>query len=113
MSIDSANTWVLQGVNMGSNQAQVLKHEQGHYNIAGIAARDVDTALKQQRNADQGDLATDAATTADGIIASGQTEEDTYDGDPVDGGTDHGNDATQQARWNGLISHAESLADLP
>ena len=113
VSIDSTNTWVLQGVNTGSNQVQILKHEQGHYNIAGITARDVEAALKQQRNADQGDLATDAATTADGIIASGQTEEDTYDGDPVDGGTDHGNDATQQARWNGLISHAKSLADLP
>lgn len=64
------------------------------------------------RNADQSDLSSDAASTADGIIASGQTEEDTYDGDPVNGGTGHGNDATQQARWNGLISQAKSLADL-
>jgi len=113
VSIDSQNTWVLQGVNTGSNQAQILRHEQGHYNIAGITARDVETALKKLRNADQSALASDAYTTANDIISSGQTEEDTYDGDPVDGGTDGGNDATQQAKWNGLIAHAKSLDDLP
>lgn len=46
VSIDAQNSWVLQGVSTGSSQASVLKHEQGHYNIAGITARDVDTALK-------------------------------------------------------------------
>ena len=113
VAIDAQNTWVLKGVSTGSNQAQIQKHEQGHYNIAGITARDVETALKKLRNADQSDLASDATTTADGIISSGQTEEETYDGDPVDGGTDHGNDATQQAKWNGLIAKAQSLDDLP
>jgi len=113
VSIAPLGTWVLQGVSTGSNQAQILTHEQGHYNIGGIAARDVETALKNLRNADQSALVSDASTTADGIISSGQTEEDTYDGDAAHGGTDHGNDATQQAKWNGLIAHAKSLDDLP
>jgi hypothetical protein len=104
VQIDKQNTWVLQGVNTGTNQAQILKHEQGHYNIAGITARDVETALKNLRDSDQNALTTSAGTTADGIVSSGQTEEDTYDGDPTDGGTDHGNDATQQSKWNGLIA---------
>jgi hypothetical protein len=113
VQIDKLNTWVLQGVNAGANQAQILKHEQGHYNIAGITARDVETALKNLRDTDQNAIATNASSTADGVISSGQTEEDTYDGDPTDGGTDHGNDANQQAKWNGLIAKAQSLDDLP
>ena len=113
VKIDSSATWVLQGVSTGADRAKVLKHEQGHYNIAGITARDVEHALKALRNADAGDLQTDATTTADGIIASGQTEEDTYDDDPANGGTDHGNDVTQQAAWNSKIAAAKSLADLP
>ena len=91
----------------------MLKHEQGHFNIAGITARDVERALKNLRNSDSGDLITDATSTADAIIASGQTEEDTYDDDPANGGTDHGNDATQQAAWGSKIAAAKSLSDLP
>ena len=52
VKLDSGVTWVLAGVPTASNQAKVLKHEQGHYNIAGIAARDVERALKKLRNAD-------------------------------------------------------------
>ncbi len=113
VSIDTANTWVLQGVSTGKSQAQVLKHEQGHYNIAGITARDVENALKKLRNADPTDLETDATSTADSIIGDGQAKEEKYDDDPVNGGTDHGNDVQQQATWNSKIAAAKSLADLP
>ena len=113
VKINSLGSWVLAGVPTASNQAKVLKHEQGHFNIAGITARDVERALKNLRNSDSGDLTTDATSTADAIIASGQTEEDTYDDDPANGGTDHGNDATQQAAWGSKIAAAKSLSDLP
>jgi Bacterial protein of unknown function (DUF922) len=109
----ATGTWVLKGVSKQSDQAAILKHEQGHYNIAGITARDVETALKALRNSDKGDLLNDVTTTADDIIASGQTEEETYDGSVADGGTDNGNDITQQAAWNSKITAAKSLADLP
>ena len=111
--IDSTDTWVLTGVSTKSNQARVLNHEQGHYNIAGITARDVERALSALRDSDSDALEAAATDTADGIIASGQAEEDTYDDDPVNGGTDHGNDVTQQATWNSKIAAAKSLADLP
>jgi hypothetical protein len=113
VSIDSIETWVLTGVPTAASQARVLKHEQGHFNIAGITARDVDRALAALRNADSDALEAAAADTADGIIASGQAEEDTYDDDPANGGTDHGNDVTQQASWNVKIAAAKSLSGLP
>ncbi|HEY3634821.1 MAG TPA: DUF922 domain-containing protein [Caldimonas sp.] len=113
VQIDSTDTWVLTGVPTAANQARVLKHEQGHYNIAGITARDVDRALSALRDADSDALEAAATDLADGIIASGQAEEDTYDDDPVNGGTDHGNDVTQQATWNSKIAAANSLSSLP
>jgi hypothetical protein len=113
VTIDSSETWVLTGVPTASNQARVLKHEQGHFNIAGITARDVDRALAALRDSDSDALETSARDVADGIIASGQAEEDTYDDDPANGGTDHGNDVTQQATWNSKIAAANSLSSLP
>jgi hypothetical protein len=112
LKVNSLQTWVLAGVPTSKAQATILRHEQGHYNIAGITARDVEQALKALRNSDPDDLEADATTTADGIIASGQTEEETYD-DAVNGGTDHGNDVQQQATWVAKIARARSLADLP
>lgn len=113
VKVDKLNTWVLTGVPKSKTQAAILKHEQGHFNIAALAAKDLLAALKALRNSDAGDLITDADTALSDALSSGQTEEDTYDDDPVNGGTDHGNDAAQQAKWNGLIAKAKSLADLP
>jgi hypothetical protein len=110
---NSLDTWVIAGVPTASNQARVLKHEQGHYNIAGITARDVERALAALRNSDSNALEAEATSVADAIIASGQTEEDTYDSDAADGGTEHGNDVAQQATWNSQIAAAKSLDDLP
>jgi hypothetical protein len=109
VTIDSSETWVLPGVPTASNHARVLKREQGHFNIAGITARDVDRALAALRDSDE----TSASDVAEGIISSGQAEEDTYDDDPANGGTDHGNDVTQQATRNSKIAAANSLSSLP
>jgi hypothetical protein len=113
VKLNALKTWVLKGVSTASNQAQVLQHEQGHYNIAGITARDVEQALLGMSDSDQKQLRTDANAMAASIIASGQTEEDTYDGPVADSGCDHGNDIGQQAAWNSKIAAASSLADLP
>lgn len=113
VKIDSSSTWVLAGVPTGKNQAAILKHEQGHFNIAGIAARDVEKALSNLRNADSAVLVADAALVADAIIADGDAKEEKYDDTAANGGTDHGNDAQQQATWNSKIAAAKKLADLP
>ena len=113
VSILANDTWVLDGVAKAKNQAQVLKHEQGHFNIAGITARDLERALKALRNSDSDALEADASSTMSTILTAGQTEEETYDDDPANGGTDHGNDVTQQSAWNSKIAAAKSLDDLP
>ena len=113
VKLDALDTWVLDSVPKSATQAATLKHEQGHFNIAAVAAKELEAALKALRNADAGTLVTDADDALASALSDGQTEEDTYDSDPVDGGTDHGNDLTQQAKWNGLIAKAKSLADLP
>ncbi len=113
VKLDALDTWVLDGVPKSATQAAILKHEQGHFNIAAVAAKELEAALKALRNADAGTLITDADDALASALSDGQTEEDTYDSDPVDGGTDHGNDPIQQAKWNGLIAKAKSLADLP
>ena len=61
---NSLDTWVIAGVPTASNQARVLKHEQGHYNIAGITARDVERALVALRNSDSSALEAEATRGA-------------------------------------------------
>lgn len=109
----AGRTWVMKGVPKLPNQAAILKHEQGHFDIAAITARDLDAALKALRNDDPKALLAEASQLVSSITSSGQTEEETYDGDVADGGTDHGNDVTQQAAWNSKLAAARSLGDLP
>ena len=45
VKVNALHTWVLKGVPTGANQAAILNHEQGHYDIAGLAASDLDSAL--------------------------------------------------------------------
>lgn len=113
VKINSIDTWVMTGVPTSKTQATILKHEQGHYNIAGITARDVEKMLTNLRNADANDLANDATTKADSIISDGLAKEDKYDDVAANGGTDNGNDVNQQNTWNSKIAAAKSLADLP
>ena len=113
VKINSLRSWVLKGVPTSADQAAILKHEQGHYNIAGITATDIENALTNLQNSTVKDLLNDAKTEVSDWTAAGQTEEDTYDGSVADGGTDHGNDITQQSAWNSKIAAASSLNDLP
>lgn len=109
----AGKTWVMKGVPKLPNAAAILKHEQGHFDIAAITAKDLEAALKALRNDDRNALLTEASDLVSSVTGSGQTEEETYDGDVADGGTDNGNDVTQQASWNSKIAAAKSLADLP
>lgn len=113
VKVDSLRTWVVGGVPTSRSQAAVRRHEQGHHNIAGVTARDIEHALKALRKADPDALQAEATPTADAIVAAGQTEKETYGGDVVDGGTDRGNDVPQQAAWVAKIARAKPLDDLP
>jgi hypothetical protein len=77
----------------------LLVHEQGHYDITGLTARDMVAALAGVRASSAADLqqqVTDIIAAA-GALASSLTS--LYDGS-ASGGTNNGRDAAAQARWN-------------
>ena len=113
VTLVAGRTWVMKGVPKFPNQAAILQHEQGHFDIAAITAKDLDAALIALRNDDPKTLLAEASQLVASISSSGQTEEETYDGPVADGGTDHGSDVTQQATWTSKLAAAKTLGDLP
>ena len=97
-------TWVLKDVAKGPSNALVLKHEQGHYNITGLAARDLCRDLMQLEEDDPDTLKSSADSLCDYYLGVGGQVQDTYE-DPVDG-TDYGNNPSAQTRWSAMISDA-------
>jgi len=96
----SDKSWV---VTEGKTDA-LLKHEQGHYDITALGARDLHRALPALR------AKTEAALRAkvDDLDATTQAAvnamNDKYDS--AAGGTNHGLDAAAQVRWSGKIRGA-------
>jgi hypothetical protein len=92
-------------------QDNLLRHEQGHYDITALIARDWFLAmmrLKANRYDGAGALQQDINNLDTQIRAKGQPVTDVYDTD-----TQRGADATQQARWNGFISSAFNTPATP
>jgi Bacterial protein of unknown function (DUF922) len=89
------DTWVV-----GSQKSDaLLAHEQGHYDIVGLTARDMVADLAAVRASSSADLqqqVTDIITRA-GELAERLDKQ--YDGSGS-GGTNHGADSAAQARWN-------------
>lgn len=89
----------------------LLHHEQGHYDLVALLCRDMFIelmALKQASAATPQALVTDAQaifTRFDRAIAAVHT--------PYDNDTDHGNNATQQQRWDGFIRSAFTSPRTP
>jgi hypothetical protein len=98
--------WVANWVFTKKDQAyrdDLLKHEQGHYDITALLGRDVYNALialiPNTYASGQGEAA--AAAEINKIKNVGQPMSDLYDAQ-----TKNGTDAAQQAAWNGYISTA-------
>jgi hypothetical protein len=110
--MDTPNSWVVSG----RQSAALLAHEQGHYKITALGARDCHTDIL----AIVGDSAGDVQSQVNSIVSSAQSliasVNDLYDEDP-NCGTDHGSDSSAQAQWNLKIRNAMNsptarLADL-
>lgn len=110
--MDTPNSWVVSG----RQSAALLVHEQGHYNITAVGARDCHTDIL----AIVGNSADDVQSQVNSIVSSAQSliasVNDIYDEDP-NCGTDHGSDSSAQAQWNLKIRNAMNspttrLADL-
>ena len=110
--MDTQNSWVVNG----RQSTPLLAHEQGHYNITALGARDCHTDIL----AIVGDSTDDVQSQVNSIVSSAQSliasVNDMYDEDP-NCGTDHGPDSSSQAQWNLKIRNAINsptarLADL-
>jgi len=85
---------------------EILKHEQGHYDIVALIARDlfIDLMqLKAKQYANQAALNTDVAPILKKYNGTAQKIIDKYDSKTE---ADHGESATGQTKWNGFIKSA-------
>lgn len=103
ISMDSSASWVV----TDDESADLLEHEQGHYGITALGARDLYRQLSSLAAANVAALraAANAAKTA--IQSRIDAMNTRYDG--TTDGTNHGQDRSAQQRWSGRIRSA--LAD--
>ena len=103
--MDTQNSWVVSGRKSNS----LLTHEQGHYNITALGARDCHTDIVAIVG-DSSDVVqshgNSITSTAQSLIGS---VNEMYDEDP-NCGMAHGSDSSAQAQWNLKIRNAINLA---
>jgi hypothetical protein len=101
--MDRAASWVVRG----SEAADLLTHEQGHFDITALGARD----FLNDVLALSGSSATDLQSQIDSAQSSNQSTIDSvnsmYDVDP-NCGTSHGTNAANQQQWNLRINNAKT-----
>ncbi len=113
VELDTAQTFVNQwALNLPAPfPADLLHHEQGHYDLVALFCRDMFIelmTLKQQ-----------SSSTPQAVVAAAQAIFQRFDGfiaavhAPYDNQTDHGNIAQQQQRWDGFIRSAFTTARTP
>lgn len=108
ITFDRSASWVLTSVASKSQaeQDKLLNHEQGHYNIVALLARDMFIEMMQLK----GVRLSSSAAVSNEVQAihkrykdAAQPVQDKYDSKKQ---TDHGRDAAQQAKWDGYIKTA-------
>ncbi len=115
VTFDSATSWVLSSVRSEpiSEQNRLLKHEQGHYDLTALLARDffIDLMqLKQGGFSSSADLAQEVRDLFSTYRGKAQPLQDKYDS-PSE--TDHGKIQTKQTEWNGFINRAFTTPRTP
>jgi hypothetical protein len=110
VSFDKSNSYVNQWVFNLPQQKQddLLKHEQGHYNITALVARDyfIDVMqLKSARYTKAQDGISAVDSISNGSLKLIQKINDLYDAD-----SNHGQDASGQSQWNGFFQTAFTQA---
>lgn len=90
---DKTNSWVVKDL----KSDKLLAHEQLHYNIAALAARDLERKLLALRHKEGAKLIQEK----DALGKAVQAEIDKINKDYDEGvhGTDHGKKDTEQAKW--------------
>jgi hypothetical protein len=97
-------SWVIASSTSHAEQQRLLKHEQGHYDIVALLARDLladITALTKNLYAS----AQEPIDDAEAIIARYQPYANSLQ-DLYDDKTNHGDVRNEQVRWNGVLVRA-------
>jgi predicted secreted Zn-dependent protease len=111
--LDSAKSWVAAWVFNEPKQFQddLLKHEQGHYDIAALLARDMFIEIMQLKGQTFGSKAAlDAAVKAVVDKHRSQKVHDKYDEKAE---SNHGLNRTQQKVWDAYFQKAKTTARSP
>jgi hypothetical protein len=95
VGLDALNTWVVQG----QDTPTLLAHEQGHFNIAGLIARELHWRLDLLYSSDACQLDRWIDETENLLGTKHARLQATYDAD-----TRHGDDENGQRRWDERIS---------
>jgi hypothetical protein len=106
VSLNPAVSWVASWVKqrLAPEQARLLKHEQGHYDLVALLARDYFEelmSLRQKTYTDGDELQTDVTAITQRFSAKSGPVQERYDDD-----TEHGGKQPNQDRWNRMISSA-------
>lgn len=110
VTLDRARMWS----RPAAQTPQLLKHEQGHYDITALLMRDLDTDLTALMRAGQAyatrhDLAQAIANLQQPAVAMVNRLQSTTTADGVyDRQTHHGTDAPAQRRWDAALASARS-----
>jgi len=103
-----ARTWVVKG----KESKDLLRHEQGHWDIVGLLAREYQREIKKLRGDSVSQLKARFRKLEARVQAKGErlnTGAGLYDTQ-----TDHGRNKAQQKRWDALIASCmRSREDLP
>jgi hypothetical protein len=89
------NSWVV----TSAKSAELLDHEQGHYDITGLIGRDMIADIGAARASSPADLGREVKRIIAEANALGEKLTKAYDHKGT-GGTDHGRDRAAQKRWN-------------
>lgn len=108
ITLDRSASWARSGA---ARTAELLKHEQGHYDITALTARDLFIDLMQLKAKSFADAAA-LQQAIDAVRAryDAQKIQDVYD---ESGETDHGRNSDGQKRWDGYLSRAFNEARQP
>lgn len=109
VQINSQESWVL----IEKMDDELLRHEQGHYDIAALAARDLHAKLLKLQANDVHALDGETKKTGEEVQQKLNIVDDRYD--TV---TNHGEVKTEQDKWNKAIAaekakHDGSIDNLP
>ena len=106
---DDAGTWVVKG----NESRALLAHEQGHYDLAGLAAREYSRELLDllaEGPIDPADIPGRVSAINDQIVEELALMNSLYDDERL--GTDHGQNDDMQSRWNAFIpGHISSFLE--